>query len=173
MEAFAHIKQVCAASGCLPGKLVSQNKMQMRPCSTYSTGKDHAKPIGKLAVPGTIVREFWTTAGPVRKIVRQACKEANVPYFVPHSLRKTLTRLGYTRCRTIEEMKAWSQNLGHKSLETTMTSYGTLSEERKCQLIDGLARQGASQDLIEMLEEVDDTTKDLVRGMLELGKRTR
>jgi integrase len=125
-----------------------------------------AKPIGKLAVPGTIVREFWTTAGPVRKIVKQACKEADVPYFVPHSLRKTLTRLGFTRCRTIEEMKAWSQNLGHKSLETTMTSYGTLSEERKCQLIDGLKHREASEDLKSMIDDADSETQELVRLFL-------
>jgi integrase len=52
--------------------------------------------------------------------------ELGLPYFNPHSFRKTLAQLGQKTCRDIETMKAWSQNLGHEDLMTTFTSYGTL-----------------------------------------------
>jgi hypothetical protein len=35
-----------------------------------------------------------------------------LPYFNPHSFRKTLALLGGRICKTPEEYKAWSQNLG-------------------------------------------------------------
>jgi hypothetical protein len=41
-------------------------------------------------------------------------------------------------CRTMEEMKAWSQNLGHEDLTTTFASYGTLSRGQQSQIMSKL-----------------------------------
>ena len=56
----------------------------------------------------------------------------------PHSLRKTLSQLGERICRTPEEFKAWSQNLGHENVLTTFTSYGEVSLHRQAELLKGL-----------------------------------
>ena len=43
-------------------------------------------------------------------------EQAGLPYFNPHSFRKTLVQLGETTCQSPEEFKAWSQNLGHEGV---------------------------------------------------------
>ena len=60
-------------------------------------------------------RRHWSDAGPIRKIFKEAFQRGRLPYFNPHSFRKTLALLGQGLCRTPEEFKAWSQNLGHEN----------------------------------------------------------
>jgi len=83
-------------------------------------------------------REHWSNSDPVRRVFKEACEGAGMPYFNPHSLRKTLVRLGEQLCKTPEEFKAWSQNLGHNNPLTTFTSYGEVATERQGDLIRGL-----------------------------------
>jgi dUTPase len=64
-----------------------------------------------------------------------------LPYFHPHSLRKTLTRLGQQLCKSAEAMKAWSQNLGHEHVMTTLMSYGKVETDRQGEIIRGLAER--------------------------------
>jgi integrase len=73
-----------------------------------------------------IGRAPWSNAGSIRMIFKEAFTRAGLPYFNPHSFRKTLAQLGQKTCRTIEEMKAWSQNLGHEELMTTFTSWNQI-----------------------------------------------
>ena len=54
------------------------------------------------------------------------------------SFRDTLVQLGEQRCTTPEEFKAWSQNLGHERVMTTLTSYGNVAPHRQAGLIRGL-----------------------------------
>lgn len=77
----------------------------------------------------------WSTAATVRKIMREAYARVGLPYFHPHLLRKTLVQVGEQRCKTPEEFKAWSQNIGHESVLTTFRSYGNVSVERQGELI--------------------------------------
>jgi integrase len=44
-----------------------------------------------------------SSAGPIRGIFRSAFAVAGLPYFNPHSFRKTLALLGGQRCKTREE----------------------------------------------------------------------
>jgi integrase len=90
--------------------------------------------------------EHWRGAAPVRRIFREAFLEAGLPYFNPHSLRKTLGQLGETLCRTPEEFKAWSQNLGHEGVLTTFRSYGAVGNRRQGEIIKGLGQSGSSSD---------------------------
>ena len=83
-------------------------------------------------------RSHWSSATPVRKIFKRAFVQAGLPYAHPHSFRNTLTQLGQRVCRTAEEFKAWSQNLGHEGVLTTLTSYGTLPEWRQGEVIQRL-----------------------------------
>jgi integrase len=92
-------------------------------------------PEGQFQAEG-VDRRHWSNAGPIRKIFKEAFEHAGLPYFNPHSFRKTLAQLGQKTCRDIETMKAWSQNLGHEDLMTTFTSYGTLSRSRQAGLME-------------------------------------
>ena len=86
-------------------------------------------------------RAHWTTADPIRRVFRQAFEAAGLPYFQPHSFRRTIALLGERTCRTPEQFKAWSQNLGHEDVLTTFTSYGAVSPHRQAELILGLEGQ--------------------------------
>jgi integrase len=88
--------------------------------------------------PDGISREHWNTTAPVCKIFRQAFEGANLPYFNPHSIRHTLGHLAQTYCTTPQEFKAWSQNLGHESVNTTFGSYGYIDPHTQCEVIKGL-----------------------------------
>lgn len=80
-------------------------------------------------------RTHWSTAAPIRTIFREAFERAGLPYFNPHSLRKTLARLGEQVCKSPEEFKAWSQNLGHEQVLTTFLSYGSVGTDRQGAII--------------------------------------
>lgn len=84
-------------------------------------------------------RKHWSTATPIRTIFREAFVSAGLDYFNPHSFRKTLGRLGETTCKTPEEFKAWSQNLGHENVMTTFLNYGEVAYQRQGEIIKGLA----------------------------------
>jgi hypothetical protein len=43
-------------------------------------------------------------------------------------------------CKTPEEFKAWSQNLGHEEVLTTFRSYGAVGTQRQSQIIRDLAK---------------------------------
>lgn len=86
-------------------------------------------------------RKHWSTASPIRTIFQEAFTRAGLPYFNPHSFRDTLVRLGETVCKSPEEFKAWSQNLGHEKVLTTFLSYGTVANHRQGELIKGLGIQ--------------------------------
>jgi integrase len=85
-------------------------------------------------------RKHWSSAGPIRKAFRGAFAAAGLPYFNPHSFRKTLALLGGKVCKSPEEYKAWSQNLGHESVLTTFSSYGDVAGYRQAEIIRGLGK---------------------------------
>lgn len=84
-------------------------------------------------------RDPWAGGEPIRRIFRTAFAAAGLPYANPHSFRKTLARLGERLCRTPEEWKAWSQNLGHESETTTYVGYGHVPTCRQEEIMRGLA----------------------------------
>ncbi|MES2682686.1 MAG: site-specific integrase [Pseudomonadota bacterium] len=83
----------------------------------------------------TLAREHWANASPIRAVFQQAFESAGLPYYNPHSLRHMLAQVGERVCRTPEQFKAWSQNLGHEGVLTTFFSYGGVSEGRQRELI--------------------------------------
>jgi integrase len=85
-------------------------------------------------------RKHWSTAGPIRTIFKDAFAAAGLPYFNPHSFRKTLTLLGGQICKSPEEYKAWSQNLGHENVLTTFSSYGDVARHRQAEIIRALGK---------------------------------
>jgi integrase/recombinase XerD len=83
-------------------------------------------------------RRHWKSAGSIRKIFRVAFATAGLPYFNPHSFRNTLALLGGQICKSPEEYKAWSQNLGHENVLTTFSSYGDVGRSRQAEIIRAL-----------------------------------
>ena len=75
-------------------------------------------------------RKHWSDAAPIRRIFKKAFEVAGLPYFNPHSFRKTLALLGERLCHTPEEFKARSHNLGHEPVLTTFSSYGEVGSRR-------------------------------------------
>jgi integrase len=71
----------------------------------------------------------------VRRIIKGAFEAAGLPPFGPHSFRNMLVSELYRRRVTIPVFKASSQNLGHESVLTTLTSYGKISLEEQGRLI--------------------------------------
>jgi integrase len=103
------------------------------PATKVAIGESH-----RFGVVG-LERKHWSNAGPIRTIFKQAFAAAGLPYFNPHSFRKTLALLGGQACKSPEEYKAWSQNLGHEHVLTTFCSYGAVNDYRQTQIMRSLA----------------------------------
>ena len=84
-------------------------------------------------------RRHWSNAGPIRTIFKEAFAAVGLPYFNPHSFRKTLVLLAGKKCNSPEEYKAWSQNLGHEDVLTTFRSYGDASSHRQTEIMRSFA----------------------------------
>lgn len=91
-----------------------------------------------------LLKDHWSNANPIRKVFKQAFEAAGLPYFNPHSFRHTLVRLGENLCRSPEEFKAWSQNLGHESVLTSFYSYGDVPDYKQAELLRKLAEPADS-----------------------------
>jgi integrase/recombinase XerD len=85
-----------------------------------------------------------------------------LPYFNPHSFRKTLAQLGEKLCRTPEQFKAWSQNLGHEKVLTTFSSYGEVASERQREIIRELAQP----------MDPDPQLQEILKQLMRTAKRT-
>jgi integrase len=93
-----------------------------------------------LAVDGSfapigIAREGWASGDRAREIIQGAFSAVGLPKFHPHCIRHALIRHATTLNLTPEEMKAWSQNLGHTDVLTTFLSYGQVPTHRQGELI--------------------------------------
>ena len=95
---------------------------------------------GCFAATG-LKREYWKNADAIRRVFKRAFAEAGLPYFNPHSIRKTLVRLGEQVCKSPEEFKAWSQNLGHEQVLTTFNSYGNVASHRQAEILVNLKQK--------------------------------
>lgn len=85
--------------------------------------------------PVGLARHGWATTSPIRDIFRRAFAGAGLPYYNPHTFRDMLVRHAMTLDLSPEQMKAWSQNLGHSDVLTTFTSYGNVPVHRQGALI--------------------------------------
>jgi integrase len=115
-------------------------------------------------------RRHWSNAGPIRAIFRDAFTLAGLTYFNPHSFRKTLAQLGERVCRTPEELKAWSQNLGHDDVMTTLRSYGEVPSSRQAEIIRNLNRpNGADIDADTALRTLENIIRKAKTGTADVA----
>ena len=89
-----------------------------------------------------ISRDHWRSAAPIREVFKNAFTNAGLPYFNPHSLRKTIWLWGERNGFTLQQMKALSLNLGHRHMRTSIESYGPMSQHERREIIQGLKHVG-------------------------------
>jgi len=119
-----------------------------------ATQMELAKDTQTFAAAG-LKRVCWSNTTPVRRIFKKAFAAAGLPYFNPHSIRKTLVQLGERLCQAPEQFKAWSQNLGHSSVLTSLTSYGEVASHRQMEIVGGLGSLDRSADTYSTKELFD------------------
>jgi len=93
---------------------------------------------GAFAALG-LSRDTYSNAGKLRTIIKDDFTNAGLPPFGPHSFRKTLGLLANDHCKTPEQFKAWSMNLGHEDIATTLKAYCPVSPSRQGELIRSMA----------------------------------
>lgn len=104
-------------------------------------------------------RAPWRSAAPIRRIFKEAFVVAGLRPTNPHSFRYTLVRLGERICRTPEQFKAWSQNLGHEHVSTTLQSYGAVDAHAQGELI--LKLWGTQSAVEKNSDRTDETLADI------------
>jgi len=77
--------------------------------------------------PQGLLREHWLSTSPIRRIFKEAFEAANLPVYTPHRFRNMMEAELTALDPSFAEYKAVSQSFGHKSVMTTITSYGQLS----------------------------------------------
>ena len=117
-------------------------------------------------VAAGLSRQHWSNASPIRTIFREAFASAGFPYFNPHSFRNTLVQLGQKICKTPEQFKAWSQNLGHEKVLTTFLSYGEIECHRQGEIIRHLATPQSTGSI-----EADEIAEALCKKLPWLAPR--
>lgn len=95
---------------------------------------------GKFVVLG-LSREPYSNGQKVNQIFKSAFLNAGMPAFSAHTLRKTHAMLMNEVCTTMEQHKAWSQNMGHEHLATTVTSYMPVPRERQREIMRSLGKR--------------------------------
>jgi integrase len=132
----------------LRNKKLWGNDDPLFPSTLIENGSSH-----QFAVVG-LKRAHWNTTTPIRNIFHEAFVNAGLPYYNPHTFRNTLVQLGQEICKTPEQYKAWSQNLGHEKVLTTFLSYGVVSYQRQGEIIGDLAKpqKNMPADVIEIAE---------------------
>ncbi len=111
-----------------------------------------------------LTKNHWSNANPIRKIFREAFSRAGLPYCNPHSFRNTLEQIGEEVCKTPEDFKSWSQNLGHEKVLTTFLRYGEVGYRRQGEIIKGLGtpKSAKQTNVSELAEAFSSKLKDSV-----------
>jgi integrase len=89
---------------------------------------------GAFTVTG-LKRGTYQNANAIRAAIKDAFSHADLPQFTPHAFRKTLVKWADTFYPTREAFKAFSQNIGHSSVITTVSAYCPVAIERQAELI--------------------------------------
>lgn len=80
-------------------------------------------------------RTPYKNANAIRAVIKDAFVRADLPAFTPHAFRKTLVKWADTVYTTREAFKAFSQNIGHSNVVTTISAYCPVSLDRQAELI--------------------------------------
>jgi hypothetical protein len=85
---------------------------------------------GRFAANG-LSRTPYCGGQPINNFVKAAFLASGQQPFTAHSFGKVLAMLGNEVCKSLQKHKAWSQNLSHKHLATTISAFMPVSRERQ------------------------------------------
>ena len=91
-----------------------------------------------------IEREPWSSPSAAAKIYKKAFADAGFPPFSPHLVRDMIIELANDFCRTPEDFKAWSQNVGHEDVLMSFRAYGSVATGRQMELFGRYRKDGAA-----------------------------
>jgi len=98
---------------------------------------------------------FWRSTSTIRKIFEDRTINAGLEYFSPHKYRHLATRLATDNCRSAEQIKAVSQNLGHERIHTTLLTYGKLHNYRVKEVVSEMNfKKSKDEDIREQLKKL-------------------
>lgn len=106
-----------------------------------------AEHLNQASIPGRAVIAPMKSAASVSEAFKTASDVVG-KHYSPHSVRDSLTKLGGDVCRTAEERKAWSQNLGHSSEQVALRYYAKVIPKRQDEIFAGF------ENLV--IESIDD-----------------
>jgi integrase len=119
----------------------------------------------QLFTPVGVKRKHWKSTASMRKIFKRAFKNAGFDPYTPHRFRNMIVAQMHLKAKTDKEKKAWSQNLGHKSIATTYNDYGHLSVEEQGEAI------RSPQELVKQgNDELMDAMREMIRQEMGIKK---
>lgn len=99
-----------------------------------------------------VEKRSWSGTGAIRQIIADRSAKAGLPYFKPHAFRQAASHLSLDACRSPEEIRAVSQNLGHENIGTTIMNYGKLDQFRVAEIIKNMDFSAKRDDGISEVE---------------------
>lgn len=81
--------------------------------------------------------------------LKRLCSRVGLTYLSPHKLRNGHGVFGVKAATSIEEFKAFSQNMMHESMEITDRLYGRLAGDDVREVILGFPREGRREHYME------------------------
>ena len=85
---------------------------------------------------------FWESTSSMREIFKKTAKEADLPYFQPHTFRHSAIFYALKLTRSGDELKAVSQNFGHEDVSTTLSVYAQYEPEKLIDVLGNLDYSG-------------------------------
>lgn len=85
--------------------------------------------------------------------LKRFCSQADIPYRSPHKLRNGHGVFGVKAAKTVEDFKAFSQNMMHESMEITDRLYGRLASDEVKNTIQNLGIDNPNQDDQELFRQ--------------------
>ncbi|MGH1354848.1 MAG: hypothetical protein ACRBBS_07205 [Thalassovita sp.] len=95
--------------------------------------KPRIGPFRRNSVPVPVMR----TTHAVTSAFAATCQNSEIKY-TPHAAKHTIGAERDIRHLTHEERKAWSLNMGHASEQTTDQRYGTMSDDRRFEVLESI-----------------------------------
>jgi integrase len=92
--------------------------------------------IGRNAAPVPVM----STTHAVTDAFTIACRNSRTKY-TPHAAKHSIGAQRDIRSLTHEERKAWSLNMGHENEQTTDRHYGTMSDERRFEVLESMGKK--------------------------------
>lgn len=82
-----------------------------------------------------LTRDFWKNESSLTIMMKKRAVAADLTYFHPHLYRHSAILIATRKAKTVEELKAISQNYSHKSVLTTLIIYGNIALEDQLEIL--------------------------------------